>query len=175
MKNINTLLLILTVFTFSAFTFDIINSYKISDNYSIKFDGRGATGTFEGLTGEIIFDENNLQDSRMKVNIDATTISTGSDLKDKHARGKSWFDTEKFPKITFQSEKFSKTTEGFTVIGMFEIHGFKKQETIPFTFQDDVFEGTFSINRQEYGIEGPFFSFTVSDEFDVSLRVPVSK
>lgn len=173
MKNLALLVLLVTTFSFSAFTFITVNSYKISDDYIVRFDGRGATGTFKGLIGDIVFNENKLAEARMKVSVDATTISTGNTTKDKHARGESWFDTKNYPKISFQSEKFTKTAEGYTVTGILEMHGFKKQESIPFTFKDNVFAGKVTINRQEYGIEGPFFAFTVSDEFEVSLRVPV--
>lgn len=175
MKKLSFAIILLAVLSISAFTFITINSYKISDNYSVKFDGRGAEGIFTGLMGEIVFDENNLVDSRIKVSVDATSINTGNSGKDKHARGKSWFYTEKYPKITFTSEKFEMTADGYAVTGMFEIRGMKKQETILFTFKDNVFLGTTTINRQEYGIEGPFIAFTVSDEFEVSLRIPVTK
>jgi len=175
MKNIIFLATLVAAVSFSAFTFTVVTSYKISDDYSIKFDGRGAAGTFTGLTGDIIFDEKNLSAAHIQVSVDATTISTGNATKDKHARGENWFDTKNYQKINFTSETFTKTTEGYAVTGIFEIHGFKKQETIPFTFKNNVFEGKVMINRQEYGIEGPFFSFTVSDEFEVSLRIPVSQ
>lgn len=173
MKNLTILAIILASFSFVAFTTVALNSYEIAEDYSIKFDGRGAAGTFSGLEGEIAFDENNLDASRINVSVDATTINTGNKTQDKHARGEKWFDTESYPKITFKSNKFEKTAVGYSVTGMFEVHGFKKSETIPFTFKDNVFAGKFTINRQEYGIEGPFFAFTVSDEFEVSLRVPV--
>jgi polyisoprenoid-binding protein YceI len=173
MKNLTILALVLTSFSFVAFTSVVLNSYEIAEDYSIKFDGRGAAGTFSGLEGEIIFDENNLDASRINVSVDATTINTGNKTQDKHARSDKWFDTENYPKITFKSNKFEKTAAGYNVIGMFEVHGFKKSETIPFTFKDNIFEGNLTINRQEYGIEGPFFAFTVSDEFEVNLRVPV--
>ena len=173
MKNISLLTIILASFSLVAFTSLSLTSYEIADNYSIKFDGRGASGTFSGLEGEIVFDENNLDAARINVSVDAKTINTGNTTQDKHARGDKWFDVVSYPNITFKSEKFKKTAEGYKVTGMFEIHGFKKSETIPFTFEDNVFEGKIIINRHEYGIEGPFFAFTVSDEFEVNLRVPV--
>lgn len=173
MKNLSLLAIILTSFSFIAFTSIVVTSYEITEDYSIKFDGRGAAGTFSGLKGEIAFDANNLEASSMNVKVDATTINTGNTTQDKHARSEKWFDVENYPNITFKSEKFEKTTEGYNVTGMFEIHGYKKSETIPFTFKDNIFAGKLTINRQEYGIEGPFFAFTVSDEFEVDLRVPV--
>lgn len=173
MKNLSLFAILFVSFSFVGFTSIALTSYEIAEDYSIKFDGRGATGTFSGLEGEIDFDENNLAAARINVSLDAATISTGNKTQDKHARGDKWFDVANYPKITFSSEKFEKTDNGYNVTGMFEIHGFKKSETIPFTFKDNVFEGNMIINRREYGIEGPFFAFAVSDEFELSLRVPV--
>jgi len=173
MKNLSFVAIILASFSFLAFSSIALTSYEIADGYSVKFDGRGATGFFTGLEGDISFDANNLEASRIDVRVDASTISTGNGTKDKHARSDNWFDVENYPKITFRSDKFEKTATGYNVTGIFEVHGFKKSETIPFTFQDNIFVGNLTINRREYGIEGPFYSFTVSDEFEVSLRVPV--
>lgn len=173
MKNLTLVAIIFASFSFIAFTSIALNSYKIAEDYSIKFDGGSIEGTFRGLEGEIVFDVDNLSAARFNVSVDASTISTGNKTKDKHARGDSWLDVENYPKITFTSEKVEKTAEGYNVTGMFEVHGFKKSETIPFTFKDNVFNGNVTINRQEYGIEGPFLAFTVSNEFKVNLRVPV--
>lgn len=173
MKNLTLLALLLSSFSFIAFTSIALTSYEIAENYVVKFDGGGAEGTFSELAGDIVFDKNNLDASRINVSVDATTINTGNDTKDKHARGDSWFDVENYPNIKFTSKQFEKTADGYAVTGIFELHGFKKSETIPFTFKNNIFEGKVTINRQEYGIEGPFYAFTVSDEFEVSLRVPV--
>ena len=36
-----------------------------------------------------------------------------------------------------------------------------------------MFEGTFTVNRKDFDITGPFFGFVVGDEFEVTLKVPV--
>ncbi|HAD11476.1 MAG TPA: hypothetical protein DCF33_03460 [Saprospirales bacterium] len=52
----------------------------------------------------------------------------------------------------------------------------KKVVTIPFTFSNNTFVGSFSVNRMDYGIgsmEG--MSKKVSNEIKIDLSVPVSK
>ena len=169
--------LLALVFTFFAFSSGVIGNWNISDDYAIRFSGTGAEGTFSGLTGEINFSEDNLPAAKMAVSVAVSTISTGNTTKDKHARGDSWFDAEKYPRIKFRSESFRKTSSGYLVKGALTLHGVTKTVDIPFTFSKTttggLFEGTLTVDRQDYGIEGPWLAFTVGDEFKIDLRVPV--
>lgn len=154
-------------------------SWNISDDYSIRFSGRGAEGTFRGLTGTVDFDPQDLDNSRMDVRIDVKTIDTGNSTKNRHAKGDSWFDAEKYPQIRFRSKRFSRANAAYIVTGDLTLHGTTREVRIPFTFSEHanggLFEGKFTIEREEYGIEGPLLSFTVDDEFEIELRVPVSR
>ena len=153
--------------------FTAFESYTIADDYAIRFDTRGAEGTFTGLTGTVVFDEDDLAGARFDVTIDATTISTGNATKDKHARGDNWFDVERYPEIGFRSSAFAKTADGYAVTGMLTLHGVERAVTIPFTFEGAVFEGTLTVDRGDYGIDGPFLiGGTVGGEVAVRLRVP---
>ena len=91
MKAIACVIGILTLWVFTIFT----PSWNIDPNYSIKFSSSKAEGSFTGLKGTIEFDKNQLGNAKMDVSVDATTINTGNSLKDKHARGESWFDVTK--------------------------------------------------------------------------------
>ena len=166
---------IIIVSILSSFLLSSLQNWKISDDYSIKFSGNGAEGTFSKLTGTIVFDPQQLDQSNFDVLVDASTIDTGNKTKDKHARGSSWFDVEKYPNIGFKSSSFKRTADGYDVTGILDLHGVKKEITIPFTFSDSVFEGKFMVNRDEFEITGPFFGFVVGDEFDVVLKVPVTQ
>lgn len=174
-------LLIVAVFAliFSAFTLTTLVSWNIADDYEIRFEGRGAVGSFSDLDGAIIFDVDNLAQSKMNVSVDVATISTGNKTKDRHARGSNWFDAKKYPKISFQSKEFKKSGNSYEVIGDLNLHGVIKEITIPFTFTNQnsggLFEGSFTVNRQDYGITGPFYGFTVADELKVDLKVPVEQ
>ena len=166
--------LILTAFaTYSS------QSWTIGDDYVISFDGGGAKGVLRNLEGQIVFDEKNLSASSMDVQVAVNSIDTGNKTKDKHAKGKNWFNAEKFPFIAFKSKMFRSSKEGYEVVGDLEFHGTKKEIVIPFTFERSeeggVFEGEFSVLRKDYGIKGPLFGFTVGNDFKVNLRVPVER
>ena len=140
----------------------------------IHFDGSGAEGTVNGLSGTIVFDEQQLASSYFSVEIDLNTLDTGNKLKTKHAKGDDWFHIDLFPKARFTSESIQKTPTGFEAKGVITLHGVSKKLTIPFQFADQVFTGNITLDRKDFGIEGPFLSFTVGDDFKVDVRVPVN-
>lgn len=152
-------------------------TWNLDPAYSIKFKGTKAEGTFSGLTGRLDFDPANLPAAKMEVQVAAATIKTGNNIKDGHARGASWFDVAKYPKISFRSTAFSQTGAGYVVRGDLTLHGTTKPVSIPFQFtqqaEKGLFAGQFRVNRKDFGINGNFFGFAVGEEFEVELRVPV--
>ncbi|MGB3779316.1 MAG: YceI family protein [Tunicatimonas sp.] len=162
-----------------SFGFAPESEWNISEDYAVRFSGSGADGTFQGLTGTIVFDPTAPEQGRFEVALDARTIDTGNKTKDKHARGDSWFDVEQYPEIRFRSSQIESSGDSYRMTGVLTLHGVEKEITFPFTFtqQGDsgTFNGTFTVDREEFGIEGPFFAFTVGDDFEVNLNVPVTR
>ena len=155
------------------------SAWVISEDYDIRFDGTKAQGTFKGLEGTIQFDPDIPENALFDVSVEVATISTGNRTKDKHARGKDWFFAEKFPRIRFKSTSVESASTGYRLLGELDLRGVKKEVVLPFTFsgRGDVgeFIGTLKVNRQDYGIKGPFLGFLVGDDFEVFLRVPVKR
>ena len=162
-----------------AFGFAPDTGWNISEDYEVRFSGSGADGTFRGLTGTLVFDPAAPAQGQFNVTLDARTINTGNKTKDKHARGDSWFDVEQYPEIHFRSSKIEPSGDDYQMTGTLTLHGVAKEITFPFTFTPQgnagTFSGTFTVDREEFGIDGPFFAFTVGDDFEVSLNVPVTK
>ncbi len=176
MKQLSLAVLVGATMLLSAFTTIHSIDWKINDGYSIKFKGTDAQGIFKQMNGNIEFDDKNLSSSNFSISIDVASINTGNGMKNKHAKSDKWFDAAKYPSITFNSSKFSKSIEGYVVEGILEMHGVKKQVTIPFTFTDNIFKGDFSVMRMDYGVgnmEG--MSKKVSNEIFLSVLVPVIK
>ena len=157
----------------SAFTFKKSISWKIQEGYSIKFVSKDPTGVFKKMEGSILFDENDLPNSSFNVKVEVSSINTGKGMQNKHAVSSKWFDAEKYPYIHFVSDEISKTASGFKASGQMEIKGIKKRFDIPFSFSNNVFEGSFPVNRNDFGIGKP--GGKVPDEIAVEVSVPVSK
>jgi len=152
------------------------DNWKIGNGYFVKFSTKNASGEFKTLKGDIVFDENNLEKSYFNVALDVESIQTGIGLKNKHARSEKWFDAAAYPEIKFVSEKISRVNNGFEVTGKLDMHGVIRQIIIPFTFSNNLFSGSFTVNRLDYkvGVDHGF-SATVGNEIKISLSVPVEK
>lgn len=142
----------LVALVLSGFTVYNSINWDIKESYSVKFSSEDPSGTFQDLKGDIVFDENDLEGSSFKMTVDVASISTGNIIKDGHVKSSHWFDAGKYPEITFSSNKISKTATGYEVTGILEMRGIKKEITIPFTFADNVFNGSITVNRLDYNI-----------------------
>lgn len=176
MKKIILSLGTLLVFT-AVFAFTVASSWDIKKDYSIKFSGEDASGIFKTFTGSIVFDEQSLAASKFSVSIDVASINTGNGMQNKHAKGADWFDATKYPQIVFNSSKITKAGNGWQTTGTLEMHGVKKEITIPFAFvpkgNEAVFSGTFNVNRSDYGIGKP--ATGTAGVIKIEVYVPVTK
>ncbi|WP_341908167.1 YceI family protein [Fluviicola taffensis] len=161
---------------FSAFTIVTSTTWKVSDNYSVKFAGTDAEGIFKTLKGDVSFDADNLSSTKFDFTVDVNSINTGNGMKNKHAVSDKWFDADKYPKITFKSSKIVKEDGQFKVTGTMTIHGVSKEMTIPFSFKNNTIDAKFSVNRMDYKVgtmEG--MSKKVSDKISLEVTIPLSK
>lgn len=120
--------------------------------------GATADGSFKGFAGFIVFDPKNLSNASLKASIDAKSIDTDLEIRDKTLRGNNYFDIEKYPKISMISTRFEKGAKENEYVGNFNLTIKKttKNIKIPFSFiQTDSraqLKSTFEINRLEYGV-----------------------
>lgn len=158
-----------------AFTF--VQNWQITDKYNISFSGNDVAGIFRTFKGSIIFDDQNPAAAKFDVTIDAASINTGNGLQNKHAKSEEWFDVAKYPVIRYSSKKIVKAGNAYQVTGDLQLHGVTKELTIPFTFKkagnNGVFNGTFTVNRNDFKIGKP--GGDVSDQIKVEVSVPVTK
>jgi polyisoprenoid-binding protein YceI len=173
-----TLLFIAIFFISTGFAYFFVD-WNIDPNYNIKFTGVKSEGSFSGLTGKIVYSNNDLAHSSINVSVDVNSIKTGNDTKDNHAKGSGWLDAKKYSKISFVSTSFQKKENQYVVIGILELHGVRKEVTIPFKFDETKstpeFSGEFDVNMSDYGVKGGGMGFMMDKKVRVSLRIPVAK
>jgi len=87
-------------------------------------------GRFGTLSGTVDYDPENPEASQIDVTIDTTSIDTRDEKRDAHLRSPDFFDTEKFPNLTFKSTSVKKTDDGFAATGDLTIHGVSKPVTL---------------------------------------------
>jgi len=147
--------------------------------FIIKNFGIATSGTFQGLSGSIIFDPLNLAAAAFAVSVKSKTVNTDIEARDNHLRKTEYFDVENFPEIFLKSVKISKTNkaEYLYMFGNLTIKGVTKEVKFPFSFLPKdggyLFEGEFEINRRDFGVGGK--SFSMSDKLKVVLSVFATK
>ena len=66
-------------------------------------------------------------DATVNMKVDMNTIDTDNDKRDAHLKEADFFDTSKFPDLTFQSTSFKKTgTDKYIITGNLTMHGITK-------------------------------------------------
>ncbi len=168
---------------FLIFTLAAQNYTPIDTGSKVKFIiknfGINTAGTLEGLSGNIVFDQNNLFIAEFNVSVEAKTIDTDINARDNHIRKDEYLDVEKYPRISFRSTKVTKTNmpEYLYVFGNLTIKDVTQEVKFPFTVTAKdggyLFEGEFKINRRDFGVGGR--SFSLSDELKVELSVFAKK
>ncbi len=84
-------------------------------------------GEFTTITGTLKYDAENVSNSYVEASIDAKTISTRDPQRDAHLKSADFFDVEKYPALSFKSNRVSKKADGeLSVAGDLTIHGVTK-------------------------------------------------
>jgi polyisoprenoid-binding protein YceI len=147
----------------------------------VKFSIGGPFGTvhgnLSGLKSTIVFDGDDLAASSIRASVDAKSISTGIGLRNRDLQKEKFLNSDKYPSMSFQSEKIQKSGTGYKAIGNLTIKGVTKHVEIPFSFSEKgnggVFKGSFTIQRQDYGVGNSGGS--VGSTVTIDLEVPVTK
>jgi polyisoprenoid-binding protein YceI len=84
-------------------------------------------GGFEKMSGKLSYDPTNPEKSAIEVEIEAASVNTRLPERDNHLRGSDFFDTEKYPLITFKSKRVDSSENGLKVVGDLSIHGVTQQ------------------------------------------------
>lgn len=129
---------------------------------SVGFTGAKVTGshngTFGAFSGTIDLDAARVENSRVSVDVDTTSISTDTPRLTEHLKSADFFDVARFPHATFTSTAIAPGGAGgtHTVTGNLSLHGQVRSVSFPATITVTPGEvsatAEFVINRREYGI-----------------------
>lgn len=89
-------------------------------------------GRFEQVEGHIVTAENPL-DSTAEVRIDLNSVNTNNEMRDNHLRSADFFETEKFPAMTYRSTGIRQTGDEFVLDGELTIKDVTRP--VPLTFE----------------------------------------
>jgi polyisoprenoid-binding protein YceI len=144
------------------------------------------SGRFTKFEGTIKVDTADMSKSSVAVTIDATSLTTDNEARDKHLKSPDFFDVAKFPTITFKSTAVKEVAKGkLEITGDFTLHGVTKRITFPITNAGTqpgmtpgsvvagFVDGALTLNRNEYGIKT--FPGVIGESVAVSLNAEAGK
>ncbi len=122
------------------------------------------TGKFNKFEAKIESPEDDFENAKVTFSADVASIDTGNEQRDGHLKSADFFDTEKYPEITFISKSFKKVSEGnYKLTGDFTMKGVTKEISLDVEYNgrsrgfDNLevagFEITGKVNRFDFGLE----------------------
>lgn len=122
------------------------------------------TGSFNIFKGSLEINENDLDNSWVEAEADASSVDTRDERRDGHLRSADFFDVEKFPAISFKSKKIEKKGDSeYKVLGDLTMHGVTREVVFdadyagqlakdPFGLRRAGLTASATINRKDYGL-----------------------
>lgn len=121
-------------------------------------------GIFSKYEGSVITTKSDFSDAKINFVVDVNSVDTYNEKRDEHLRGDDFFETEKYPKMTFVSTSVQKTGDSkYNLKGNLTLHGITKEITLAMTYGGTVkdpwgntkagLKVTGVINRTDFGLK----------------------
>lgn len=147
-------------------------------------------GKFRKFDGTVVTHNEDMTNSDLEVRIQADSIYTGIEDRDRDLSGQNFFDSEKFPEIIFKSQKIEKGNEEglYRIWGNLTMKGITKPIELIATYQNKRqlpsgkirmdFVVTATLNRFDYGIDWNDFldsKAIVGDQVEIQMKIALLK
>jgi polyisoprenoid-binding protein YceI len=158
--------------------------------FSIQHIYSTVRGNFEDFKGTVRFDPDDLADSRFDFEVAVKSINTGNSKRDDHLNSGDFFDSAKYPKMTFKSTAVKHVADNrYVVEGTMTVKDVSETISVPFTLlgvkahpmaeKSEVagFEARMTIDRLAYHVgSGKFYGMgVVGKEVDVLISLEVMR
>ena len=144
-------------------------------------------GKFNEFTGTLALDHNQLQSA--KGVIQTKSVDTGVAMRDTDLRSPNFFDTEKYPTITFVSKRVGTRNGEAELVGDFTMHGVTKEISLPVKLKGPIkdpwgnnrigFEAKTKLSRKEYGLTYnkalETGGLVVGDEIEIEINAEATR
>jgi polyisoprenoid-binding protein YceI len=121
------------------------------------------TGSFRKFEGNIITQGDDFSNAKVSLTIDVKSIDTNQAQRDVHLQDGDFFETDKYPQITFESTSFKNTGgNDYKMIGNLTLKGVTKPVEVNVEYGGSEkdgygnlkhgFEVTGIVNRKEFGM-----------------------
>ncbi|WPO82234.1 YceI family protein [Chryseobacterium sp. JJR-5R] len=158
-----------------------------SINFNIKHMGISfVQGSFDKFEGKAVTKANTLDNAQLSFVVDVNSVNTAVEMRDKHLKSADFFDSEKFPTMTFESSSLTKGKNNmYTLKGKLTIKDVSKEVSVPVTFGGVTknqqgkevmgFQAVFKVNRLDYNIKYDPTGAGVAKDVDVNVYFELIK
>ncbi len=128
------------------------------------------TGKFNEFSISLDMVEGDILKSTFRAVIQVNSINTGMPARDEDLKSEDFFESTKYPEITFSSDRIEKTETGYIATGSFQMHGITRTLSLPFMITEKRtetvigFRSRTTIKRSDFGV-GSNFKHTTDDNF----------
>ncbi len=171
MKNI-LFCAISTIIIFSNFNAQEIKINTEKATVEFEFISEQTSGTVSGLEAKIILNTEDLSKSLIEGSVDVSTLTTLNDRRDQHLQKSDMFDAKKYPKMTFKSNSFIKTENGYIAKGTITIKGKEKETDFIFTSQKKNIIGTMTVYTNDFNVFPK--AKRASSKVDIKITLPIN-
>ena len=141
-------------------------------------------GRFDDFKGDLTFDPQSVEKSRVNVAINTASVNTNHAARDKHLRSPDFFNAKEFPQMTFVSTGVEKTgAKTGKILGNLTLLGVTKPVALNVTFNSmrkhplpqykgimtTGFSARTKIKRSDFGMK--FALGGIGDEVEIVLEV----
>jgi len=136
----------------------VIDENHSSVSFKVRHLFTKVPGGFLKFAGTVEYDPAKPEAGSVTVSIDAASVNTRQERRDKHLRSADFFDVESYPMLTFESTKVVKGEgNAFTVEGNLTMRGVTKPVTLAAVYlgsneRTAGFEATTTVNRKDFDI-----------------------
>ena len=142
-------------------------------------------GSITGVAGSVTLNEKDITKSSVSATIDASTLTTGVDARDKHLKSPDFFDVAKNPQIVFKSTSLSNsgklqmtgdlTLGGVTKSVTFDIDGPAPPQTGKDGKTRSGFSATGILKRSDFNFGPKFAPPVLGDDVKFTIDVEIDK
>ncbi|MGH1404616.1 MAG: cytochrome b/b6 domain-containing protein [Alphaproteobacteria bacterium] len=153
------------------------------ENSQITFDATQYGQSFQGtldFTGQIFFDPEKLEQSKVRIEVDIASIKTGSEDRDSQAKSDEWFDVSLFPKAIFSADVFERDGQNYIAKGTLTLRDVTANLDLPFSLnisgdengqKNADMKANLILNRLDYGVGQGQWQSTDAIGADVQISI----
>lgn len=180
-KYVTLLWLMLPCGQVTALEFKQVQANESLVTFDYKQMGVPLDGKFTKFSAQVSFDPAKAASARAHIDIDVSSIDTGSMEANDEVVGKLWFNAKSYPTASFTSTGLQALGGNrYEATGKLTIKGRTQDVKAPVTFQAagnrGVFDGSFIIKRLDFAIgEGEWTDVgTVANEIQIKFHLVVN-